>query len=664
MLFENPAAHKTSISASRSRQRIRIYLQIFLVLLPFALFFDVALATRGRLNLSVFGAAALCFVLNGATLFFLFLFLTHLRKESRTRHATTTCRNARRTLASYLPIAAVELLYGILSLFSIDRLALYDGAMCYSALLRSLDTFIYTPFSFMTSFNLETHPMQGSMLFVAVGEMLFPRECIGVNLVILLLSMLAVFLLSEIFRRLIPDAPNFVHAAGAGLFAFSPWVLGLTGYLNPDYLVIVFFIFLMYCYLRDLPILTAFTAILVCFSKETGFIYVIAFLGIAEAYYAIVRKMRDPSRSLFSFPHWRRVLPAVSAPLLILLYYKTWGTLGFAVEVTHQSPLRWNSKGFHCFGISLQYIGMRLSQFLLANWGSIAIFLSLMAMITYLLRSRHSHASRRPNVDADASSIIPFDDRLEAQSVSAGLIASGLSFLLFSCLFITNPCPRYAVGIVPLLAYIIIRSLLTITRDRRLLGVTLSVILTLNIVQNYMTIDPWILLRMPSLNLGYQQIYSPTGHEYDFVLECVGDYFTYNSSFYYSQDLVDQALSEINLQKDDTLVFLNVDWYEMFFADHSANQYEPIYWDPDLHCRTYSPDGANRFIPKYILVGEQQMADPTLADLPDNFYFLLTARESEDRVLAFEKAGYRLTSSFTASNFWGYIRVYHMEKAQ
>lgn len=664
MLSDNSSSHRTTISSPRRRRGTRLYVQIFLLLLPFTLFWDVALATRGRLNLSAFAAAAIFFVLNGASLLFFILFLANWIKDERTRRDATTCRNPRRTLSSYLPIAAVEILYGILSLFSIDRLALYDGALYYSALLRSLDTFIYTPFSFMTSFNLETHPMQGSMLFVAVGEMLFPRECIGVNLVILLLSMLAVFLLSEIFRRLMPDAPSFLHAAGAGLFAFSPWVLGLTGYLNPDYLLILFFIFMMYCYLRDLSILTAFTAILVCFSKETGFIYVIAFLGMAEAYYAVARKMREPSRSIFSFPHWRRVLPAVSAPLLVLLYYKTWGTLGFGVEVTHQSPFRWNSKGFHCFGISLKYIGMRLYQFLFANWGGIAILLLFLAAITYLLFSRQRYALGRRSEDDDASPIIPFEDRLEGQSASAGLIASGLSFLLFSCLFITNPCPRYAIGIVPLLAYIILRSLFSITRDKRRLGVALSVILCLNLAQNYVTIDPFILLRMPSLNMGYQRIYSPTGYEYISVLECVGDYYTYNSSYYYSQDLVDQALTKIDLQKDDTLVFLNLDWYELFFVDHNANQYEPIYWDPDLHCRTYSPDGENRFVSKSILVGEKQMADPTLADLPDNFYFFLTARESEDRVLAFTKAGYQVTSSFTTSNFWGYIRVYHMEKTQ
>jgi len=140
--------------------------------------------------------------------------------------------------------------------------------------------------------------------------------------------------------------------------------------------------------------------------------------------------------------------------------------------------------------------------------------------------------------------------------------------------------------------------------------------------------------------------------------------YVYNLSYAYSEDLVEKAYDRIHLCDEDNIFCVGFDWYRLNLVGDIYQTNNLIYWDPIKKCQTYDDSGEYTFLPHIIFGRADDILGDTVLRLPDDFYFFLPARRSEEFVDAIGARGYKVIDSFTERNYVGYINVYHMKKTQ
>jgi len=272
--MEKTSAHKRFLSLT----------QFAIILAPVTFFFDAAVVYRGRINLSVYMVTILLFILNAGLLMMIILSLRDFctyrnnRKFYIAEDQRTNGRSSKKQILSYLPVTVVAGVFSILAALQFTSVPRYDGGLYYDALITATENFTFAPDSLVSSFTFFTHSMQGTSLLIGTGEMLFPRQAVGVYGVTLLLTIIAIFCLYKIFGWIFPDKSAWLKAAGTGVFAFCPYLLGLFSHINPDYFTLMFFVILIYAFAEELDYLAAFLSLLLIFSKETGILFAASFL--------------------------------------------------------------------------------------------------------------------------------------------------------------------------------------------------------------------------------------------------------------------------------------------------------------------------------------------------------------------------------------------------
>jgi len=641
--------------------------QLAVILLPFAGFFDAALVFRGIINLSGRAAAAAFLLLNGGVLtcaVLAVLLYPNYRKSSLSDRADSS-PFSRKKLISLLPIFLVVLLFVVLALRQFGYIQRYDSQLYYSSLITGTEKFRFTLKSLLHNFCLESHPTQGFAFLIAIGEMLFPRQSVGVYGVSLLLTIAAIFCLYGIMGMIFPRTSPWIKSAGAAVFAFCPYVLGLFSYTTPDYYLLMLFVIMIWCFARRLDYLAAFLSVLVCFSKETGILFAASFLLSA-----MFLRIREESGSGFREKAMRYLLPKRiliygAAPILFVLYYKFSGNITFEEASTHHSPLIWDSTGFHCFGINLPNISARLSQALIYNLFWVITLWGLAAACIYLLKQKRLRRNSGSNManQADASRRDAGESSGPDVAIAAGIIISSCAYLIFLCLFITNLCPRYSVCYALPLSLVSVLSITSIFKNKITSGLLISCIAALFLAQSYHNLDPVLTYASPKIFEGYQYIYSPTAVWYpdSFNMNYIGEMYVYNRTYSYADDLLDKALREMNLNENDSILYVEKDWFGFYLFGSIHKTDNAVYWDPVNQRRTYDGDTKGAFVPKSILCTTEGLLGGAKINLTNDFYFFLPAGASDTYIRAFEARGYSIWDSFIVKNDVGYITVYHMQ---
>lgn len=669
-------------------------LQFAIILLPMALFYDAALLFRGRMNLSVAWASVAFVLLNGGVL--VCAVLAFVMRAGRGRLLSRgwsppseplishRALLSRRAFISHLPLLLVVLLFIVLALLQFDSIQLYDSSLYYSSLIAGTNSFHFGPLSLLSSFCLENHPTQGFAFLIAIGEMLLPKQSVGVYAVTLVLTVTALFCLYGIMGKIFPSASSFIKAAGVAVFAFCPYVLGLFSYTTPDYYLTMLFVIMIWCFAVKLDYLAAFLSILVCFSKETGILFAAAFL-LSAMFVRIWANWKSEGsgfiRSAFHYLLPKRLIVYAAAPVLLVLYYKFSGNISFEEASTKHSPLIWDSSAFHCFGINYPNIVARLSQGLVYNLFWVVTLLGLTAAFVFLFRhcmhtrriapARDSHF-RADEVPQSAIGHKEEGDKSEKPapssaahsdfSVSLGIIVSSGLYLLFLCLFMTNLCPRYSVCYALPISLISVLSITCIFRNKVVSGILLSCLAALFLAQSYTNIDPILANTCPKISIGYQNVYSPTEKSYGdrFALGYLGEMYVYNRTYACGDDLIEKAFKKAKISKNDHFLYVVTDWFVSCIYENTNKSNSIIYWDPVNQRRTYNNKAEGTFVPQSILCTKEGLLSGATLNLTDDFYFLLPAQSSDEYVKAIEKRGYTVTDSFVVQNSTGYITVYHM----
>lgn len=643
----------SSIEKSSAHKRFLSLTQFAIILAPVTFFFDAAVLFRGRINLSVYAVTILLIILNAGLLLLTGFSLQNFceyrknRKFYIEKDQRTSVGSSKKQILSYLPVTVVASVFSILAALQFFSVPRYDGGLYYDALITATENFTFAPDSLVSSFTFFTHPMQGFALLIGIGEMLFPRQVIGVYGVTLLITIIAVLCLYRIFGQIFPDKPAWLKAAGTAVFAFCPYLLGLFSHISPDYFTLMFFVILIYAFSEELDYLAAFLSLLLIFSKETGILFAASFLipailiragkGEGGNYIAKLKRYLFPRRFVFYGV----------APVLFLYISLVQKALTFGQLSTGGSPFRWDNNSLFCFGFNTGYISARMTQFVFVNFLWVITLLTVAAIIFCIFRT---HRGIKLNMTGESTDT----------ALIAGIAVSTMTYMIFSCLFITTMCPRYNVLFALPASLICLWAVSYIWKNQTFAGIIMGGVIVLFLLQNYFNIDPALSLGNHKIDMGYEYIYSPTG-EYSFMkLTNIGEMYVYNRTYVYYDDLLEKAMVTIKPTVNSQFVTIDDDWYETYLIGDPNHTDHLIYWDPIGLKRTYDYKCEEVFLPRLQQFSSSDIFSAKMLDMPDDFYLILTAREDENAYhTAMAGRGYEVKDSFTVRNYLGYLTVFH-----
>lgn len=188
-------------------------------------------------------------------------------------------------------------------LFMGAKLQRWDGALYYGALLDACRAFDFTFDSFWNSFRFFSHPTLGYAFIMSIGEFLTPGRLTGLYLVNLILTAGALYCVYILFQEYWAR----VSAKRAAIYTFLvssvPLFWGTFSYVNPDYCIILFFIFMVYEESREHYILMTFWLIVLALTKETAMLVVAGYFLFKGLYYFFEGNYSLPARLKNVFQH-------------------------------------------------------------------------------------------------------------------------------------------------------------------------------------------------------------------------------------------------------------------------------------------------------------------------------------------------------------------------
>ena len=609
--------------------------QISLLFCPILLFLDIFLALRyADISVSV---PDVIFV---GILHLVFLILVVYSLRTRFSNPSIK-RPTRKQIINALPIILVASAFLTVSLLQITRLPYGDGNGYYHWLSESMSKLSLSPSSFLLDLRLYSHASQGIILFQGPAHLIAGWR--GVYVMQTLLTTSSLFLLYGILRRLCKNASSILLALGTALFAFNPYILGLTSEFTPDLYNTLFIIGAVYFFLREWDYLFAFSLVLIYLSKESG-ILIIGVFTIVAILFRITTMGEGSFLTRARKYLWPRRLILYALPELMLLIPGLWYYPGYSIST--------GSSSVNVPGFSFDNFVTHLRQSVIFNFFWIGLLLVLVAFSLGIYRKIRG---RNSDIIADRGAFF-------------GLIA-GFSVLLFflSVAFISTPCPRYAQPFAFFWSVMITASALYILRNRRVQIAILLLITTVFTMQTYLTIDPSMMTNT-SISLGYRSVYAPCSGPAaaDCSLILLNEMYSYNRQGTYADELMNEALVYISPNRDTLFVGSWIDYNENY---HAGN----LTWDPAK--QVISPDVRDGSFPlNFKELSIDLIENDASPDLDQDFYMILPARETGDLPSDFLYFGLEQEEMWPAflirkgfisddvrvfSNQDGYLTVYH-----
>ena len=134
-------------------------------------------------------------------------------------------------------------LLGIVLLFVIGCIPILDswlgsGSYDYYSALQELNSWNYVDLS---RFKLAGHQSQAFAFFLALGEFITPGNPVGARIMQIIMGISGILCFDLLIDKLFPGIKKSITIIALLLFSFSPLFFGLIGELNPDFAVLIFF---------------------------------------------------------------------------------------------------------------------------------------------------------------------------------------------------------------------------------------------------------------------------------------------------------------------------------------------------------------------------------------------------------------------------------------
>lgn len=326
----------------------------------------------------------------------------------------------------------------VLRIWMLGTLLSGDHSEYYAALIRACRQFDFSPASLL-GFNLCNHASHGFGLFFSPAVFLFPNNVAAVQLMEMCSAGLCSVMVYLIVSRLSRTTSNYVALLAGIAVASLPinWIQS-QGFA-PDFGLVLFFIFMLYCDVFDLPVLAFFSSLLLGFTKEPGWILVASY-GIAKGLILLAESEGSFGRRFRAALFDSRVFPSFIVCLTGLSYFLINGvgwTAGRFYGSETANMASWSIE-YNTIGFDAGYATTRLLEIFVVNFTWVFSALLVFAVILLARQRGRVRQATRLDLHEGASLENMREDELIAQEYRFVMIPCAASFLSFSVFMVLS----------------------------------------------------------------------------------------------------------------------------------------------------------------------------------------------------------------------------------
>ena len=517
----------------------------------------------------------------------------------------------------------------------------WDSAVYYSGLHTACVNFDFTAESVWNYFRLASHPTLSYTFFMLIGEFLFPAKVTGVLIVTMLMTAAALACIYKMLRGYWCHLSGLMAMIFTLVIAVIPLFWGTSSYVNVDYTLILFFVYLMYAEYKGQTIMMMFWTIALLLNKETGWM-------IVAGYYMIYllklwrgaegEKIGLKIAGLFQ----NRVVWVILAGVLAVGVYVIlqggltgWRGVGITSSFfVSREAIAEKGMAVNAFGIYPAYIAHRLAQIFVLNFMWIPTLI-IIASIIFIIVTHADGWKKIHNI--------------------GGMIGAFVMFVLFSVLYITAALARYTIFstvILWLIALLLLNYVWGPVISRiKVLGVCAAIILLLA-VQNFVYMDPLSNAVFDRLDSGKGRILAT-----DLNTAYYGDSLVNSYRYSYLDKLLDKMLAEADYNQNKQIVLWSSSEDQSFIS--SAHAF-PIGWDEEKKERILigaeSTAGQQAHPLNMVLLESIQAGVPLGGETI--LYFLPYYERDEEAYLSSLREYYQISDRKEVSNWGGTLSYY------
>lgn len=446
-------------------------------------------------------------------------------------------------IRSHKEIIFVLLFAAVTRLFMITSIQRWDAASYYGAFSDACRMFDLTFDTFFNCFRLMGHPTLGYSFIMSIGEFLFPKRVIGYSLENLILTIIALYDLYLLFAEYWLQIPKKRVAVYVLCISCVPLFWGTFSYCNPDYSIIIFFIFMILAEARKQYLLMTFWLAILFLTKEPA-IVVVAGYFLARGVYDIAKREENWKKRIANLYQDRVMWIAAMGFLVAIAYFVKQGGLFAWYGVSLQNLFtRKEEAGMfqNAFLIDLPHIWNQIKQVFVLNFAWIFTLILFVALICMLAGKKYMDSNQQ--TDGDNRCYI-------------GIWGSFWLVSVFFMLFITVPLNRYHVFTSVVLAMMgflgyemVLRKQWNISAKVEKLG-GLAIFLLLS-WQTFFSLDPVSNLLFEQINTGKMAMLKTDG---GVSVDSFGDELVNNYQYRWLDDELNGLLSGVQYDEDTLII--------------------------------------------------------------------------------------------------------------
>lgn len=472
--------------------------------------------------------------------FFLYLLVYVIKEENSLSHLKSHIISGeiKNVVIRYRYQIAIFSLTFISRVWQINTVQKWDSEVYYNAIMKACDNFNFTVNSFLEGFKLVSHPSHGYGFWTGIGAFLFPSGVEGILVAVLLLTCIANVKLFELLKSYWITMTDKQAFLGTVMCMCIPLYWGACSYLMPDYLIIVFLIFMFESERKKNWLTFFFWSIMACFSKEIGIVMVCAYFA-AKVFYQLFTGQGNLLARIVACIKTPAICVGILDGVIVAAYLLiNKGISSWKHSVYYSNPISWNASSssetlYNAFGIQADNIITRLKQYFVVNFAWIFSIILIFGLVVYVYRRKTS---------------LKVDKMVETSAILIG-------YGIFMCLFVTSAAIRYNLVfsvLFPVMAYVV---MIDICSDKM---VHLIVVIAsgLLFVQSFYSIDIVTNKLFTTIEVGNTKLLcisqaanrAPTG-----------DYFVTNLQYITVHKNMEKMLQAIDFTENDILFMAGED---------------------------------------------------------------------------------------------------------
>ena len=526
------------------------------------------------------------------------------------------------------------------------RIQMWDGIIYYGALQEVCENFDFTIVSIWNYFRLAGHFTFAYTFFMSMGEFLIPGEIIGVQIVMLIMTSIALVCIYKLFQGYWNNMTKLQALIMTVMVSVIPSFYGMFSNINIDYFLLIFFIYLIYAEYKNWEIMRFFWMLCVVLTKETG-LFIVA--GYCIAY--ILLKWRETLQLNIKYRFTKllddslirsMIIGVIALCCFVLIQGSlfTWMGIGQKSFMEMMENYIRAANGKNLFMFVLSFVIHKFVQLFTMNF----TWLPTLFILFVIIKScREKRAIKN-----------------EGMVGVLGALSTFLLFSIFSTILIASTVSRYAIfsmvflWIVAIVTWYSEYGIKTWGKNRI---ITVVGIIILLFIQSFVYIDPITNLWFDRLNTGNGLMISG---EKDY--NNYGDTFVNNYYYRYIEELIDEMLREIDYNEDLQIV----NPYKREYMCITGNV-EPfsIRWDIENKCRTMSKSYKKKTIPiNQIELFMMEDLEKSQIKPKAITYFMPYIECDKDEIFEELKKYYNIGEKHVITNWGGSIIFYELEYSQ